>query len=149
MAVARERPYAQHQFLVDLGDGTTEGADAGFAEVDALSQWVDVIEYRNGNERENSVRKLVGLNHVGNLTLRRGLMGSLRLYQWINEVRNGNGGLRTVTLHLQNEDLSGIVTTWKLIRARPVRYTTGPLKARGCDVAVEELVLAFERLEME
>jgi hypothetical protein len=38
---------------------------------------------------------------------------------------------------------------WKLLRARIVKYTTGPLNARGTDVAMEELTLAYERLEIE
>ena len=39
--------------------------------------------------------------------------------------------------------------TWKLLRARVVKHTSGPFNARGSDVLVEELVLAHERLEME
>jgi hypothetical protein len=42
-----------------------------------------------------------------------------------------------------------VVQTWKLLRARIVKHTTGPFNAKGSDVAVEELVLAYERLEME
>jgi hypothetical protein len=37
---------------------------------------VDVIEYRNGNERENSVCKLTGLNRATDVTLKRGIIGS-------------------------------------------------------------------------
>ena len=39
--------------------------------------------------------------------------------------------------------------TWKLLRARPIKHTSGPLNAKGTDVAMEELVLAYERLELE
>ena len=39
--------------------------------------------------------------------------------------------------------------TWKLLRARIIKHTSGPLNAKGTDVAMEELVLAYERLEME
>ncbi len=56
MAVMRDRPYTQFNFLVDLGDGVTEGPRAGFQEVSAISTEVAVTEYRNGNSRENSVR---------------------------------------------------------------------------------------------
>ena len=38
---------------------------------------------------------------------------------------------------------------WQLRRARIVRYVSGPLNARGTDVAMEELTLAYERLEQE
>ena len=75
MAVLRDRPYAQFNFLVDLGTGSTDGSDAGFQECSEIGMSVDVIEYRNGNEKENSVRKLTGLTHVDDVTLRRGIVG--------------------------------------------------------------------------
>jgi len=64
MAVERERPYTQFNFLVDLGTGTTDGPQAGFQEVSAISTEVAVVEYRNGNSKENSVIKITGLNKV-------------------------------------------------------------------------------------
>lgn len=150
MATLRERPYNRFNFLVDLGDGNTEGPDAGFAEVGGLGMQVEVIEYRNGNSRENEPMKITGLSRVGDVTLRRGLIGSLRLYQWIDQIRNGDqGALRTVTIQLQNEDHTSVVQTWKLLRARIVKHTSGPFNAKGGDVAMEEMVLAFERLEIE
>lgn len=46
-------------------------------------------------------------------------------------------------------DHNEIVQTWKLLRARINKHTSGPLNAKGTDVAMEEMVLAYERLEME
>lgn len=150
MAVLREKPYCNFNFLVDLGTGETAGSEAGFEEVTLPDVWLDVIEYRNGNDKENSVRKLTGLDHCGNVVLKRGVIGSLNLYQWYNDIRNGNqNALRTVTIQLQNEDHTAVVATWKLFRARAVRLSWGALHAKGKDVAVEMLELACERLEME
>ena len=150
MAVLRERPYVQFNFLVDLGTGTTDGADAGFQEVSGIGMEVTVAEYRNGNEKENSVRKITGLNKATDVTMKRGVIGSLNLYQWLDQIRNGDqNAMRTVTVQLQNEDHTAVVTTWKLLRARIIKHTSGPLNAKGTDVAMEELVLAYERLEME
>ena len=150
MAVVRERPYAQFNFLVDLGTGATDGPEAGFQECSAISMSVDVIEYRNGNERENSPRKLTGLARVGDVTLKRGIIGSLALYRWMDQIRNGDpAGLRNVVIHLQNEDHTATVMTWKLLRARIVKHTSGPLNGKGTDVAMEEITLAYERLELE
>jgi phage tail-like protein len=150
MAVLRDRPYVQFNFLVDLGNGTTDGYEAGFQECSGIGMEVTVSEYRNGNEKENSVRKITGMNKSTDVTLKRGVIGSLNLYKWLNDIRNGDqGALRTVTIHLQNEDHTAIVQTWKLLRARITKHTSGPLNAKGTDVAMEELVLAYERLEME
>jgi phage tail-like protein len=150
MAVLRERPYNQFNFLVDLGTGNTEGPDAGFQEVSAIDMEVAVAEYRNGNERENQVRKITGLAKYANLTLKRGVIGSLSLYGWLDQIRNGDqNAVRTVTIQLQSEDHTQTVQTWKLLRARIIKHTSGPFNARGTDVAMEEMVLAYERLEME
>ena len=150
MAVLRERPYVQFNFLVDLGDGTTDGPQAGFQECSNIGMEVTVAEYRNGNEKENSVRKITGLNKATDVTLKRGVIGSLNLYQWLNDIRNGNqNALRNVVVHLQNEDHTAIVQTWKLMRARIIKHVSGPMNAKGTDVAMEELTVAYERLEME
>jgi phage tail-like protein len=150
MATLRNLPYTQFNFLVDLGTGQTDGPEAGFQECSAISMSLDVVEYRNGNDKDNSPRKLTGLAKASDVTLKRGVIGSLNLYQWINQIRNGDQqALRTVTIQLQNQDHTEIVMIWKLLRARIVKYTTGPLNARGTDVAMEELTLAYERLEIE
>ena len=150
MATMRDRPYTQFNFLVDIGTGDTSGPDAGFEEVTGLESTLDVIEYRNGNSKENSVIKLTGLNKAADVTMKRGVIGSLSLYQWFNDIRNGNqNALRTVVISLQNEDHSEIVMTWKLLRARIIKYSGPALNGKGTDVAMEEMVLAYERLELE
>ncbi|MEY3252093.1 MAG: hypothetical protein RL227_1066 [Pseudomonadota bacterium] len=150
MAVLRERPYVQFNFLVDLGTGNTDGPEAGFQEISGIGMEVTVSEYRNGNERENSVRKITGLNKSTDVTLKRGVIGSLNLYRWLDQIRNGDqSAMRTVVISMQNEDHTAVVMTWKLLRARIVKHTSGPLNAKGTDVAMEELTLAYERLEME
>ena len=150
MAILRDRPYTQFNFLVDLGTGATDGPAAGFQEVSGIGMEVTVTEYRNGNSKENSVMKITGLNKSTDVTMKRGIIGSLDLYQWLNQIRNGDqNAFRTVTIQLQNEDHTGVVQTWKLLRARIIKHTSGPFNAKGSDVAIEEMVLAYERLEME
>jgi phage tail-like protein len=150
MAVLRDRPYVQFNFLVDLGTGNTAGPEAGFQECSNIGMEVTVAEYRNGNEKENSVRKITGLNKATDVTFKRGVIGSLNLYQWLNDIRNGDqNAYRTVTVQLQNEDHTATVQTWKLLRARIIKHISGPMNAKGTDVAMEELTVSYERLEME
>ena len=150
MAVMRDRPYAQFNFLIDLGAGATDGPQAGFQECSEIGMSVDVVEYRNGNEKDNGVRKLTGLARYPDVILKRGIIGSLDLYQWLNDVRTGNQmAYRTVTVRLMNEDHAAVVQEWKLLRARIIKHVSGPFNARGSDVAMEELTLAYERLEVD
>jgi len=150
MAVLRNFPYAQFNFVVDLGTGETDGPQAGFQECSPVETSVEVIEYRNGNDRENNVRKLAGLTRAFDVTLRRGIIGSLDLFEWLEQVRNGDqAAVRNVTLRLLSEDRAQVAQTWRLQRARIVKHVTGPFNARSSEVAIEELTLAYERLEIE
>jgi phage tail-like protein len=150
MAVKRDRPFTQFNFLVDLGTGNTDGPEAGFQECSNIGMEVTVAEYRNGNAKENGVMKVTGLNKATDVTLKRGIVGSDNLYTWLNDIRNGNeNSLRTVRLQLMSEDHQMAVQTWTLLRARIIKYVAGPFNAKGTDVAMEELTLAYERMEME
>jgi phage tail-like protein len=149
MAHFREHPYSHFNFLVDLGvDIGTEGPHAGFQEVSGIAMEETGVEHRNGNEKEKSERKISGLNKSTDVTMKRGVIGSTTFSDWINQIRKGDhGAIRPVTIHLQNEDHTGVVRTWKLLRARIIKYTLGPMNAKGTDIAIEELVLGVERLE--
>ena len=151
MAVLRERPYVQFNFLVDLGTKVTAGPQAGFQECSNVGMEVTVAEYRAGNHAENSVQKITGMNKMTDVTLKRGVIGALDLYEWLNDIRDGNqNALRDVTIQLQDEAHNQTpVMTWKLLRARIIKHVSGPFNAKGTDVAMEELTLAYERLEME
>ena len=150
MAVFRERAYVQFNFHVNLGDGVTNTPQAGFQEVSGIGMEVTITEYRPGNYAFNNVIKTAGLNKATDVTMKRGVIGSLDLYKWLDDVRNGaNSGLRTVTVELKSEDRTQTVQTWRLINARIAKHTSGPFNAKGTDVAMEELTLSYERLEME
>ena len=150
MAVREDRPYVQFNFIVDLN---VPGMDpksftGGFQEVSGIGMEVTVSEYRNGSDKDNGVRKITGLNKASDVTLKRGVIGALPLYQWLNDIRNGDQkSYRDVTIILQNEAHEAVLE-WRLLRARIIKVTYGPLNAKGNDVAMEEMVLAYERLEM-
>lgn len=150
MAVLRDRPYVQFNFHVNLGDGVTNTPQAGFQEISGIGMEVTITEYRPGNYAFNNVIKTAGLNKATDVTMKRGVIGALDLYRWLDDVRNGsNNGLRTVTIDLKSEDRSTTVQTWRLVNARIMKHVSGPFNAKGTDVALEELTLSYERLEME
>ena len=150
MATKRDNPYSSFNFLVDLGNGDTDSIKAGFQEVSGLSIDVTMHDYRNGNDKDNRVRKVSAMYKVGDVTLKRGLIGETDLYTWILAVRTGNQAGRTVTITQQDESHVGPIYTWKLINARPMKYTGPALNAKaGSDVAIEELVLSCEDLFVE
>ncbi len=150
MAELRDRPYVQFNFWVDLGDGVTEGIEAGFQEISGIGTELTVSEYRVGNWKENGVRKISGMNKSTDITMKRGIIGSLALYRWLDDIRRGNQAAeRNIKVMLRDETNTKTVLTWKLNRARITKATYGPMNAKGADVAMEEMVIAYERLEME
>jgi phage tail-like protein len=152
MAVERERPYSQFNFRVVIENGPDAASTkAGFQEVAGLGMEITVAEYRAGNFKDNTPIKVTGTYKVPDVTLKRGLIGEPdTLYGWINQVRNGSqAALRTVTIEALSEDRTQTVQAWKLTNARPTKYTGPSLSGKGTDVAIEELVLASERIDVE
>jgi phage tail-like protein len=150
----RDRPYMQFNFLVNLNNGSDYRNDitAGFQEVSGIGMEVTTAEYRNGNEPHNHVRKMNGLNKASDVTFKRGSMGTLEAYALIDAVRNGtadpNSVITTIRVTLQGEDHKDLLT-WTLHGARVVKYTCGPLNAKGTETMIEEMVVQYEELTME
>lgn len=144
MAVYRDTPYGQFNFLVEI-----EGVEAaGFSEVSGLSIETEIIEYREGAMREYARTKLPGLTKFPNVTLKRGFAGSAALFEWARAAADGQDLPRNVGITLLNEAHEPVLRA-RLRRARIARFTLGPLDARSSEVAIEELVLAHERLDLE
>ena len=149
MPIQRDRPYMQFNFPVDLGSGT-DGPDAAFQEISNLGTEFTVTEYRAGNDKENNVRKYLGLNKAADVTLKRGIVGYDSFYKRVEQVRRGEkDGLKpSIQIMLQNE-AHETVMTWSLKNARILKYISGPFNAKGTDVAMEELTIAYEQLVLE
>jgi phage tail-like protein len=147
----RERPYPQFNFLVTIDGAYDNGEDifAGFQECGPISTEVGVAEYRTGNEKTNNVRKITMLNKATDVTLKRGIIGHNKLYELFEQTRNGqNVAGKQVKIELRSEDRTS-VQTWLLSNARIIKYVSGPLSAKGTDVAVEEATFTCERVTME
>lgn len=143
----RTTPYGAFNFVVNFDGGELFG---GFSDVSGLGTELTIAEYRNGNEKENHVRKIAGVHKVGDVTLKRGIVSSLTLFNWIKDARvKGPDAKKSVTIQLLDEAQKA-VQTWVLRGVLPMKYTGPTLAAKGGgDVAMEELVLSSEALEIE
>jgi len=149
MAVERTLPYGRFNFMVEWDgmDGNT--VQAGFTEVSGLDASICVMEYRAGNSPVNTPFKIQGMTHYTDVHFKRGLIGSLDLYQWFDEVSRGIPTTRTVSVTLLDESRQNGVYRWRLRNARPVALYGPRLEATHCAVAIEELVLAHEGLTLD
>lgn len=147
MAV-RDTPFPAFNFIVELGDDiASTSALGGFSDVSGLGTEITLMEYRQGNDRENRVRKVPGLHKSGDVTFKRGVMGLKNFWQWVQATRTSPSTQRNVSITL-NDEQGNPVMRWKLINARPMKWTGPTLAGKGgSDVAMEELVVASEGFE--
>ena len=143
----RITPYGAFNFLVNIGATSPDDPLGGFSDVSGLMTEITVAEYRNGNDRENHVRKVPGVHKVGDVTLKRGIVNSSDLWDWIEATRTtGIEAKRTVVITMRDEAARD-VQSWTLSGVIPLKYTGPTLAAKGGgDVAMEELVLSAEGL---
>lgn len=142
----RTTPYGAFNYLVNFDGDELLG---GFSDVSGIGTEITVAEYRNGNDKENHVRKLGGVHKVGDVTLKRGILDSKKLFDWITQARTtGPAAQKSVTITLLDESQAP-VQTWVLRGVIPMKYTGPTLAGKGGgDVAMEEIVLSAEALEL-
>lgn len=153
MATYRDNPYGAFNFLVALGGRQGSGDPGviigGFSDASGLGFDISYSEYRNGNEKFNTVRKVPNTHKVDDVTLKRGLVGSTDIFEWIKGVRDGVADPRQVTITLLDEARQE-VATFALRNAQPKKYTGPTLAAKGGgEVAMEELHLVHEGIEYQ
>ena len=83
MPTERANPYGAFNYMVSLNDKNDDPADlfGGFSDVSGLGMDVSYSEYRNGNEKFNTVRKIPNTHKVDDVTLKRGLVGKTKLFE--------------------------------------------------------------------
>ena len=149
MATERQNknPYSAFNFIVEINGAQI----AAFQEVSGLDSENTPIEYREGADAMNTVRKLPGIEKYPNLTLKRGITGSTALWDWRKEVRDGSTAfppVRDVVIQLQNEQHQNVYK-WKLTNAWCTKLAGPSLNAKGNEIAIETMELAYDRIDIE
>lgn len=134
--MSSEVPLPAFHFEVDFG-----GESGAFAEVDGLRSERRVHGYRNGDEP--TVRVLVEPARPDPVTLRRGIVGSLDLHRWYRSAEP-----RDVMVSLLDAEHAP-AQRWRLHGCRPVAIAGPRLDSLQGRVAIEELVLQPESIEVE
>src|SRR6188474_1822749 len=102
MATERDNPYSNFNFVVFVGDEEL----GAFSEVTGLDAENTPIEYREGADATNGIRKEPGVEKYSNVVLKRGITGSLTLWNWRKDIRDATSTRpikRDVTIKLLNE----------------------------------------------
>lgn len=127
-----------------------DGIDnARFQEVSGIDISVDVIEVREGGDPIRS-RKLPGAAKYANMTLKRGYTSDTRLFDWFSDVMTGRTEKIRKNMSVVQLDMAGQPTKmrWDLHNAFPIKYTTAAMNAKGNELSIESLEIAYEYVEM-
>jgi phage tail-like protein len=154
----RVDPVLGYNFLVSLVESTSSLATvavtigikqppvAGFSECSGLEMTLQLDDYEEGGNN-GLVRKFPKRIHWTNIRLKRGAAGSTDLWDWHYSYVIGDGKRRDGTITLQNE-LHQPIRTWTFRRGLPVKWAGPSMNAAQSQIAIEELEIAHEGLEV-
>jgi phage tail-like protein len=145
MAQPGQQPvfYRSFQFLVEIENVS----QARFQEVGGLDATIDMTEYREGGDLLGT-RKFPGQTKHSNLSLKRGYTDDKQLYTWFEDVMTGRTENIRRNISVVQIDMAGKeVFRWNLFKAFPVKYTAPAFNAKGNDLSIETLEVAYERIE--
>ncbi len=135
--------FRAFQFMVEI-----DGIDnARFQEVGGIDATTDMIEYREGGDILGP-RKFPGMTKHSNLSLKRGFSDDKRLFKWFEDVMTGRTEKIRKNISVVQLDMAGKeVLRWNLFSAFPVKYTAASYNAKGNELSIEALEIAYERIE--
>ncbi len=134
----RSDSFLHFNFLVALGTvGSASGVLGGFSVADGLAdrRWFGEA----GGQ--------FGVYSQGHISLKRGVVHSQQLQDWLGTIRTGGAQRRDVTITLRDE-AHNPVTIWRLTTVTPISYNGPVLSEQETNVAIEELVLSAETVEV-
>ena len=150
---AIDPPFTAFRFdvVLDLDTETADLAgplcDAAFAECDGLEMTMQPRTLAVGGMNDRQIH-LIGPVTYGQLTLKRGMTDNLQLWRWFTRGTRP-GSVLTAHGHVTMRAADGTpALRFTLTGCLPVRMRAPGLNARDGLVAVEELGLVYERLDI-
>lgn len=136
----RDDPFAQYNFVIEIDDVQV----AGFTEVGGLSTETDVIEYREGTDR-NRMRKLVGISKFGNITLKKGMTLNRDLWEWRKTTLDGQSDRRNGAIVLRDE--AGVdQLRWEFYEGWVSKYEGPAMNSTANEAAIETIEIVSEEV---
>jgi phage tail-like protein len=120
---------------------------AGFNEVSGLSVEVETEDYQEGGVND-FVHKLPKHTKYQNIVLKKGVVYSANMWNWLQDVVNGKIKARSGRIILM--DFRGRpMWYWTFEKAYPIKWTGSDLKAQSTEVFIETLELVHTGIKRE
>jgi phage tail-like protein len=139
---AASRPYGAYNFLVKISG---YNSSAAFTECVIPAAEIDVMEYREGNDKLNTVHKLPGMARYGRLVLRRGMTTNMDLWNWFSSFAQGVGTAQSLSVVLLDSAKSQVMQ-WNFTNAWPCKYEPPVLHGEKSALAIETLEVVFDTM---
>ncbi len=134
--------------------GLDKAITGGFSEVTGLEATMEPKVIKEGGRNYGPLQR-AGPVSFATVVLKRGVVRSRHLWAWWSMFAGADGATNggwgpagradvTISLIAAGEAVLG----WRLRNAMPVKFRVGDLSARGTEVAIEEIHLAHEGLDM-
>jgi phage tail-like protein len=137
-------PHPSFHFSVDAGF-----TRVGFTRVQLPRMERDVIRYREGSDRVDTVRLLPGLLRLGECVLERGVTtADNEFFRWMNAASAGPAERRDIRVSLLDAQHQPTLS-WRLRNTFPVLLEWSVLDAQSSSVLIETLRLAVETMDVE
>lgn len=145
----RHDPYRNFNFKVTIS-GKKTFAKAGFNKISNLSAKSDVIEYREGDDRQLTPHKTAGLVKTDPVTFERGMSEDTDAWDWMVMSCNSNDDSHKVTIEIELLDRgrNGVIK-WTLKECWISDYDTGDFDAMGNAIMIEKMVVQHEGMKRE
>lgn len=141
---ARNDPYRSFNFTANFGDDTS----AGFTEISGLTVEGDAVDYREGVDKANAMRKLIGLRKYANIQLKRGYTKNNKFWLWFSNIQQGVQDRRDGVITLMDESRRPVLR-WVVKAAWINKIETGGFKSNASEVLLETVELVHEGVVME
>lgn len=141
----RVDPFRAFNFRVEI-DKTPV---ASFSEVSGLTAEGAAVDYREGKDPSNNLRKLPGMRAYGLITCKRGVIKDTAMWDWYSAVATGApNARRNGTIVLRDEQQNDVI--FFHFTNGFINKLEGPhLTASGNEVAIESAELVIETLTIK
>jgi phage tail-like protein len=140
----RKDPLRSFKFRLEI-DGVQR---AGFREASGLDSSQDPIDYREGDDKTMTIRKLPGLKKFSNIVLKRGITDDMDLWKWRKQVMDGK--IKDARKHgsvILMDDEGNDKARWDFVEGWPTKWTGPSFNATGNEVAIETLEITHEGVD--